>query len=142
MGFREFINEQNTVGKHNDYAMGAFLSRDFSGSDTADQMVGRQPYLFGTDLLPTAKRTGKIVVFRDNTNPVYIQLSDGTNIVLKYDEFKRAFPNYPEEPVSGQDVTVYFQRFPGDTREEPSQIQSISLGPKPPNGRPLARRWQ
>ena len=50
MNFKEYIKitEQNTVGKHNDFATGAMLSRRWTGSEMAPEKM--LPFLPSTDL--------------------------------------------------------------------------------------------
>jgi hypothetical protein len=121
MNFKEFLNEQNTVGKHNDYATAAFLPSDFTGSNTPFLGVDRKPQLFGMDIVPTITRSAQIKLIERNKNPISILLVDGTRLHLTWDEFKRI----GIEPKVGQTITVTFQRFPGDSSQSLSQIQSI-----------------
>lgn len=90
--FKEYIEkriqEQNTVGKHNDGAThnnaGAYISSDWSGSEQSPTMgyLGHPPHLPSLDLvvnmptldLPTVKRSSKIILIQKNKNPISIFL--------------------------------------------------------------------
>jgi hypothetical protein len=125
MNFKEFLklDEQNTVGTHNDYATGAFLSSDVNGSDGGMGGTDRKPPFFGLDLVPTITRQGRIKFIEMNKNPILILLTDGTRLHLTWDEYKRI----GKEPQVGKTMVVVFQRFPGDASESLSQIQSIEI---------------
>lgn len=138
--FKEYVEkrmqEQNTVGKHNDGATsnnsGAYIGSDWSGSEQSSTMgyLGHPPHLPSLDLvvnmpnlgLPTIKRSSKIIMIEKNKNPISIFLSDGTKMFLTFDEFKRISGQTPE---IGKNLTVIFQRHEKDKSENNSKIQSI-----------------
>jgi len=123
MNFREFIlQEDNTIGTHNDMATGAYLPTSYTGSDSPDQLEGRGLSLPGTDLVPTITRCAKITFVEMKRNPILILLSDGTKMYFTWDEFRR-IPG--EEPKVGRTMSVVFQRFPEDHSDAYSQIQNI-----------------
>jgi hypothetical protein len=123
MNFREFLlQERNTVGTHNDYATGAYLSSNQSGSELPDMLQGRGMSLPSTDLLPTLSRCSPITFVELKKNPILVMLSDGTRMYFTWDEFRR-IPG--EEPKAGKTLSVTFQRFPGDDSKEYSQIQTV-----------------
>lgn len=125
MRFKEYINlsEQNTVGTHNDYAQGAFLGSDWTGSEAPDNLLGRGLHLHNMELVPTITKSAQIKFIERNKNPIFILLADGTRLHLTWDEFKRV----KNEPQVGKTMTVVFQRFPSDKSEETSQISSVQV---------------
>lgn len=138
--FKEYIEkrmqEQNTVGKHNDGATtnnaGAYLGSDWTGSEQSPTMgyLGHPVHLPSLDLvvnmpslgLPTVKRSSKIILIQKNKNPISVFLSDGTKIFLTLDEFNRINGKKPEV---GKNITVTFQRHNKNNSEENSKIQNI-----------------
>jgi hypothetical protein len=127
MNFREFLmREENTVGYHNDTATGAFLPTFYTGSEmpasAGISLQGRGLSLPGMDLVPTISRCCPITYVEKKKNPIFILLSDGTKLYFTWDEFKR-IPGV--EPETGRTLSVVFQRFPGDSSEQQSQIQSV-----------------
>lgn len=126
MDFREFLalTEVNTVGKHNDHATGAMLQSTQTGSERnpSPGMEGHPNHLPSLDLVPTITKTSQIKYVEKNKNPIRILLADGTRLHFTWDEFKRI---QGDEPTMGKTLTVVFQRFPSDTTEETSQIQSV-----------------
>jgi len=123
--FKEFINliEQNTVGKHNDFAAATYLPSDFTGSEAAPHFDGRPPFLSSLDvILPSVKKTAEIRILERNKNPIFIMLSDGTKLYLTWNEFKRISGPKPEV---GRKLTVIFQRNPDDKSDTPSKINGI-----------------
>ena len=125
MNFREFLklSEQNTVGTHNDVASGSYLGTDWTGSDTPDGLEGQGLHLPGLDLVPTQSRSAKITFIERNKNPVFIMLQDGTRLNFSWDEFSRI----KDKPEVGKTMTVVFQRWPGDTTEENSQVARVDV---------------
>jgi hypothetical protein len=132
------IEEQNTIGYHNDgggfnapmlRSGGSYITSDQSGSesDPGKNSIGYPQFLPSLDMtvpqeVPTVQRTAKIRLIEKHKNPIFIFLSDGTRLYLTYDEFKRIKGG---EPRMGQTMKVVFQRNPKDKNEAPSQIQSI-----------------
>ena len=131
MNFKKFlhtIKEQNTVGKHNDFASAAFLSTNQSGSEAPDNLQGRGLHLPSTDaIFPTPTNTGVIKSLgntNDNgeptQNPIPVTLSDNTRLSLTWKQFNRI-----GRPQKGWTVTVRFLRAPDDRTGEISGIHSI-----------------
>lgn len=129
MRFKEYLQlvEQNTVGKHNDYAQGAYLGTDWTGSEAGGSgqgLEGRGLHLPGIDLVPTVTKSSQIKFIERNKNPIFVLLADGTRLQFTWDEFNR-IPG--GQPKVGQTMTVKFQRFPGDTTEMLSQVSSVKV---------------
>lgn len=132
MNFRKFLEHnplkiqssfsQNTAGTHNDRATASFLASTWTGSED----LGRFGYgLPGVDLvLPSVEKKSTIRSITKNKNPITIVLMDGTKIYLTLDEFNRI--NSMKSLEVGSDITVTFQRNPGDQSQEPSKIIAIS----------------
>ncbi|MHA1948726.1 MAG: hypothetical protein ACW99G_03170 [Candidatus Thorarchaeota archaeon] len=127
MNFREYLQlfEANTVGKHNDGPSGGYFSSDQSGSEGIPGLQGHPLHLPSLDAgLPTVTKTSKIQLVERNKNPIHIYLADGTKLYFNWDEFKRIKGS---EPKVGKMMTVVFQRTHGDTRNEPSQLQTVTV---------------
>jgi hypothetical protein len=125
------LREQNTVGYHNDGPGSGFmptggplLGSDFTGSEQSPTMgmLGHPLHLPSLDMgIPSITRTGRVAFIERNKNPIFILLSDGTKLYLSWDQFKRI---EGQEPTVGRQMTVTFQRHPGDQSEMNSQIAS------------------
>lgn len=132
MNFRQFLEHnplkiynqfsQNTVGTHNDYATAAFLPSTWTGSENLG------PYSYGvpgTDVaIPNVVKKSKIRSVEMNKNPIVVMLMDGTKLYLTLDEFNRI--NSFKKLEVGNEISVTFQRNPGDQGSEPSKVVSIS----------------
>ena len=132
MNFRQFLENnplkiqnsfsQNTVGKHNDYATAAFLPSTWTGSEDMGSYPDGAP---GVDLMiPNVVKKSKIRSVEMNRNPIVVMLMDGTKIYLNLDEFNRISSTKRLEV--GSEISVTFQRSPGDLGQEPSKIISIN----------------
>lgn len=124
MDFRNFLKiiEQNTVGKHNDFATSAIVSSTWTGSETKPEPF--LPHLPSTDLiLPQVVRSSFIISIEKNKNPIIIRCKDGTKLYLSLDEFNRI----NKIPEIGKRITVIFQRLPGDSSDVPSKIDKIEI---------------
>ena len=124
MNFKEHIKitEQNTVGKHNDFATGAMLSSSWTGSEMAPEKM--LPFLPSTDLtIPQIVRSSFISSIEKNKNPITIQLKDGTQIHVTIDQFNRI----NKKPEVGKRITVIFQRSDDDLSDNPSKIDKIEV---------------
>ena len=118
LNFKEFF-EQNTVGKHNDYAAGAYLNSAQTGHGGWDQKANplNVPNLeLG---LPQVTKTGMVTHVERTKNPIAVFLSDGTRLFFSYDEFRRIKGC---EPTPGRTLIVTFQRHPNNQSEHSSQI--------------------
>ena len=132
MNFRQFLEHnplkiqnsfsQNTVWKHNDYATAAFLPSTWTGSEDMGSYPDGAP---GVDLMiPNVVKKSKIRSVEMNRNPIVVMLMDGTKIYLNLDEFNRISSTKRLEV--GSEISVTFQRSPGDLGQEPSKIISIN----------------
>jgi hypothetical protein len=120
MNFKQFV-EQNTVGTHNDFATGGFLSSVMSGTEFPDIKL---PHLSSTDLfLPKVVKNSFISYIELNKNPIMILLKDGTKLFLNIDQYNRISP----KPEIGKRITVVFQRTPEDKSNTPSKIEKIEI---------------
>jgi hypothetical protein len=66
----------------------------------------------------SVQKTGRIISFLKNKNPIYIRLSDGTECNFTFDELKK-IEGIPE---IGKTMTVIFQRHPSDITNNFSKI--------------------
>ena len=140
LNFREYIKkveEQNTVGTHNDGAggpfrqnNGAYTDSSWTGSETGStgSYEGHPPHLPSPEIViqstvPTVKKVSKILTVEKNTNPIFVHLKDGTRLYFTIDEFRRIKGN----PAPGKIMTVVFQRAEFDKSNEPSQVQSARV---------------
>jgi hypothetical protein len=133
LNFKEFlkIEEQNTVGTHNDGPGVAYLPSEFTGSAAPDKTLDARnlsslegkSHISNLDaVLPAVTKKGQIRLIEKNKNPIFILLSDGTQLYLSWDEFKRIHGQTPEV---GKHLTVVFQRHLADQSKTPSKINSI-----------------
>jgi hypothetical protein len=123
MNFKQYVKliEQNTVGKHNDFATSAFLPSDWTGSEMSDINI---PFLSSLDIqVPTTIRRSIISNIIKNKNPIVIELEDGTKLNLSLDEFNRINKN----PCIGQTAQVTFQRNVTDNSNSASKIIKIEI---------------
>jgi hypothetical protein len=123
MNFKQYIKilEQNTVGTHNDFATGALLPSDWTGSETPDINL---PFLSSTDLsIPEVSRSSTISNIIKNKNPILIELKDGTKLYLTLEQYKRI----NKVPEVGKRLTVVFQRNSSDQSEQPSKVIKIEI---------------
>lgn len=119
LNFKNWL-EQNTVGKHNDFATGAYASSSVTGSET----FGPKPnHLTSQDLViqgvPSKTVEGKIAMVDLNRDPVYVQLYDGTQLYIPHDAVIKRVQG---EIKKGKTLRVTFQRHANDNSEEPSKI--------------------
>ena len=111
------------MGKHIDYASGAFLGSDFTGSEVPIKYDGRPPFLPSTDMqIPTVNKTSMIRFIDKKRNPISIFLTDGTKLYLSLDQYKTISAT---EPEVGKTLSVSFQRRQDDVSMKPSQISAI-----------------
>lgn len=134
LNFKEFLQkleEQNTVGKHNDGPGAAYLSAAYTGGTTWQNPASlttsshnvRLPESPGLEaILPSVTRTSQIKLLERNKNPIFMLLADGTKLYLSWDEFRRVKGQTPEV---GKSLTVVFQRRDDDRSGTPSKINSI-----------------
>lgn len=116
MNFRQFI-EQNTVGKHNDFATASYLPSAWTASDFSQST--------NIDIsIPTTTKKSQIRSIEKNKNPIVVSLMDGTKLYLTIDQFNRI--KSKKNLDKGSEISVTFQRRPEDTNLEPSKIIDIS----------------
>ena len=120
--FKKYLQEQNTVGYHNDGPGAPILNSDATGSETPNSYFGNPNFLPSLDMgLPTVTRSSRIIQVERHKNPIFVMLQDGTKLYFTYDEFKRIKGS---EPKVGKTLQVVFQRSPDDSSGNHSQIQS------------------
>lgn len=132
--FKEFMESQVGLGDlghrihqyyhSDDFAHrlgGALLSTDFTGTEQGETgSAGHPNYLPSTDLtIPSIERTGRITILKLNRNPIYIRLSDGTEVNFTWDEFKKIQGGTPK---IGKTMTLVFQRNPADATKTYSKV--------------------
>jgi hypothetical protein len=123
MNFKQFVKilEQNTVGKHNDYATSAIIPSVWSGSETGDLNI---PHLSSTDLaIPSVTTNSYIKKIELNKNPILILMNDNTKIYLSLDQFNRINP----KPEEGKRISITFQRSSMEPNENLSKINQIKI---------------
>jgi hypothetical protein len=126
--FKEFLLqiENNTVGKHNDYAVSAILPSVSIGTQMPD-FNGKLPYLSDQDMIvkgvPTVEKKGIITHIETKRDPCYIGLSDGTQLYIPWDAIRKRVIGWPvDNDAKGKTMRVVFQRKPGDDSEDNSKI--------------------
>lgn len=123
--FKKYLAEQNTIGYHNDGPGAPYITSDFTGSEMPMNYGGHPLHLPSLDMgLPTVTKTAKIIQIERNKNPISVMLNNQTRLYFSYDEFRRIKGGEPQE---GKMMTVVFQRHPGDTTENPSQVQTVTV---------------
>jgi hypothetical protein len=73
--------------------------------------------------IPTVKKVAKIMHVMDKKNPIYIGLSDGTQLFFTHDEFKRIHGT----PTRGKEMIVVLQRHGNDHSKLPSVISQCMV---------------
>lgn len=68
--------------------------------------------------LPTIQKVAKIMHVMDKKNPIYVGLSDGTQLFFTHDEFRRIHG----KPERGKDMVVVMQRHDNDHSKLPSVV--------------------
>lgn len=110
-------------GKFNTRLNNAVVSSQWTGS--------HQPTILGDAgdfsernprdiIIPSVEKTGVITHLYRTKNPIYIRLSDGTELKMTYDQFNKIKGT---EPKVGKTMTVSFQRNPNDTSQNHSKIE-------------------
>jgi len=73
--------------------------------------------------VPHITKKGHILNIEYNKNPIRIKISDGTQLFLHIDDYKRL----NKEPKKGDNISIEFQRNPEDISENPSKINKIFI---------------
>lgn len=93
------------------------LPSTWTGSETQNRDFNWIP---SVDVqLPQVTKSGKIIILKRNSNPIFIQLSDGTKAYFSFAEFNRIKGSGPE---IGKHMTIVFQRRIDDKSRKTSQI--------------------
>lgn len=71
--------------------------------------------------LPSVERKATIDMILDKKNPIYVQLSDGTQLFFSFEEYKKV------KPVVGKTMVLTLQRSPNDKSNNPSKITSCKV---------------
>jgi len=106
--------------------VGAYLSTDMSGTEQSETLgyQGRGLHLPSTDLtVPSMERTGRIQILLSKKNPIFLQLSDGTQAFFTYDEYRKI----QGEPSLGKTMTIIFQRHPDNNSTNLSKIEKAMV---------------
>lgn len=120
MNFRDFY----MIMEYLDAGYPAMLPSDWSGSEQPDNFASQPVFLPSIDLgLPSTTLIGKISQIVRDKNPIFVQLSDGTQLFFTLDQYKRI----KGSPERGRTMTVVFQRLGNDRSRIPSMIQSCQV---------------
>ena len=102
--------------------VGSYVNTDYS-MPSPEGYIGDpdfMPRMPATNLtIPSTEKTGKITVLLAKKNPIFMKLSDGTELNFTYEQYKRI---HGSEPAIGKTMTVIFQRRPNDRGEDHSKI--------------------
>lgn len=133
MRFKDYFTESLGLGNlgaklHSFYTspwldqrlQGAYITNGNNGIEQPEDDTSAKPnYLAATELtVPQVTRTGIIEVLNRHTNPIYLRLSDGTEIEMTHDQFLKV----KGQPSVGKVMTVIFQRHSSDMTEQRSKI--------------------
>ena len=104
---------------------GAIMCSDQTGTDQFPPFERTGSYAKpDLDLtVPSVVRSGRITNLFLKKNPIHIGLSDGTQLRLNYDEFKRI----QGKPEIGKVMNVTLQRHPSDNSQTHSRIDKIEV---------------
>lgn len=117
--FKEFlINEEIGLGELGQKVDGLMNSKQFGnqlgGAFTSTAVTGSGPTMGNLNLpsadltVPSTERTGRITTLLLKKNPIYVRLSDGTEVNFTYQEYRRI----EGKPELGKTMTIIFQRHP------------------------------
>jgi hypothetical protein len=102
---------------------GALVSSDLTRGGAPDRLSSFPLHRQSTDLtIPQVTKTGVIEIFDWKRNPIYMRLSDGTELTLSYDQLNNITKGKPDV---GKTVTVIFQRHPQDFTDGRSKIDKF-----------------
>lgn len=119
--FKEFlINEEIGLGELGQKVDSLMNSKQFGnqlgGAFTSTDVTGSGPTMSylnspSADLtVPSTERTGRITTLLLKKNPIYVRLSDGTEVNFTYQEYRRI----EGKAELGKTMTIIFQRHPED----------------------------
>ena len=121
-GFKKFIE---SIGG------GSYLSTSWSGTeaDPSSSLAGHPTFLPGLDFamgynpieIPNTKTDGIVKHFSFRTNPIMIELENGTKIVMDFNQYKNIEGDLPVVPKFTS-LVIHFQRRPEDNKSEVSKI--------------------
>lgn len=106
---------------------GAYASSDVTGSEQSNtsSSVGHPLHLPDIDLtIPSTIRSGRITTLQFKKTPIYIHLSDGTDLHLTRDQYEKI---NGDKPAIGKNMEVIFQRRPEDITDMMSKIDHIRV---------------
>lgn len=118
LNFKKFLNEDANLTSMMSPEIGNDSGLDKQSTDRFNISSVRSL------ILPTKTVTSQIRLLRDKTNPILIQLLNGTKIYLTYDEYQRI---KNQNPQVGKKISVEFQRNPTDMSDNYSMINSIKI---------------
>lgn len=134
MRFKDFLlNEELGLGSMSgtmDRIFNAPGFQNYSGTYLNGQMNNKEhDFLYGNGLditptgidVPQVERTGRIKLLLKNRNPIFVQLSDGTQASFTYDEWRRI----KGEPAVGKMMRIVFQRHPENKTASYSKIDHV-----------------
>jgi hypothetical protein len=127
--FKDYLRqvETNVPGGMGDYATGAYMSSDQTGTETGNDDRGMLP---STDLklVPTTTLTGRIAQIKFKENPIKMLILDPEKkthqLYFSRDEFGRI---QGDRPAAGKTVTVIYQHDPTDKARRIAQIDKITV---------------
>lgn len=118
LNFKKFLNEEINLTSMLSPEIGNDSGFDKQSTDRFNISSVRSL------ILPTKTVTSQIRLLNDKSNPILIQLANGTKIHLTYDEYQRIKNQNPEV---GKKISVEFQRNPTDKSDNYSMINSIRI---------------
>ena len=121
-GFKKFIE---SIGG------GSFLPTTWTGTeaDPSSSLAGHPTFLPGTDVaisyspmeIPNTQVDGVVKHFSYRTNPITIELENGTKLAMDVKQYNNILGDLPIVPKFTS-LVIHFQRRPDDNKSEVSQI--------------------
>lgn len=118
LNFKDFLKEDSNLT--------SMLNPEILGDDAYNRQSTDRFNISGlrSFILPTKTVRSQIRLINDKTNPILIQLLNGTKLFLSFDEYKKI---KNQNPAVGRMATVVFQRNPNDNTDNFSLINSIEI---------------
>jgi len=117
MGKLKTFIESQTIGLGD---LGRRIDRMYHNQNFDNQIAGA--HLADIDLtIPSVTKTGRITILQLKKSPIYMRLSDGTELNFTWDEYKKI----QGKPSLGKTMTVIFQRHPKDVTNMNSKIEKV-----------------